>query len=135
MPEAAFLVGQRGIDGGIVEIEDFLARITLIVLLDGVGDRERDCAAIALHNVPCALVQCLLELDQRFLGVDLVVERQQLDLFAVDAAGRVDRVDVELMRLLRQNAGCRGAAGQRIDEGDLDVCDCRHGGEQRGDRR
>ena len=88
------------------------------MLQHGVGDRERDRAAVALDDVARAVVDRLLQLDQRFLRIDLVVVRQQLDLLAVDAAGGVDRVDVELMRLLRQDAGARGAAGQRIDEGE-----------------
>ena len=121
MPEIALLVGQRGIDGGVVEEQHFLAGIALVVLLHGFGDRERDRAAVALDDEPRAVVERLLELDQRFLRIDLVVEREELDLLAVDAAGGVDRVDVELMRLLRENAGAGGAAGERIDEGDLHI--------------
>src|SRR4029079_4512696 len=56
-----------------------------------------------------------------FLPVHLVVEGQKLKLLAVEAAARIDRVDVELVRFLRQNAGGGASAGQRIDEGDLDV--------------
>jgi hypothetical protein len=41
--------------------------------------------------------------------------------FCTESAGRVDRVDVELMRFLRQNAGGGAAPRQRIDEGDLYV--------------
>jgi hypothetical protein len=74
---------------------------------------ERDGAAVSLDDEASALVQRLLELDQRFLRVDLVVVRQELDLLAVDAARRVDRIDIELVRFLRENAGAGGAAGQR----------------------
>ena len=112
MPEVALLVGQRRIDRGIVEEQHFLAGIALVVLQHRFGDRERDRAAVALDDVARAVVERLLQLDQRFLRIDLVVERQELDLLAVDAAGGVDRVDVELMRLLRQNAGAGGAAGE-----------------------
>src|SRR5512132_2834058 len=80
-----------------------------------------DGAAVPLDDVACAVVERLLQLDERFLRIDLVVERKELDLFAVDAPGGVDRVDVELMRLLRQNAGACGAAGERIDKGNLDI--------------
>jgi hypothetical protein len=109
VPEIAFFVGQRGIDGGIIEEQHFLAGIALVVLLHGFGDGERDGAAVPLNDEARAVVERLLELDQRFLRIDLVVEREELDLFAVDASRRVDRVDVELMGLLRQNAGAGGA--------------------------
>ena len=133
MPEIALLVGERRIDGRIVQEQHFLARIALVVLLDRLGDGERDGAAVALDDEARAVVQRLLQLDQRFLRIDLVVEREKLDLLAVDPARRIDRVDVELMRLLGENAGAGGAAGQRIDEGDLHIRDRRSGAQGSGE--
>ena len=134
MPEVALLVGERGVDGRVVQEHDLLARVALVILQHCVGDGERDRAAVALHDVARAVVERALQLDQRFLRVHLVVERQQLQLLAVETARRIDRVDVELVRLLRQNAGVCGAAGERIDKGDLDLGGCRRGDKQSGER-
>src|SRR5881396_4405184 len=81
------------------------------------GDR----AAVALHDEARAVVERFLELDQRLLWIDLVVEGEQFDLLAIYPAGGVDGVDVELVRFLRQNAGGRGTPREGVDECDLDV--------------
>ena len=121
MPEIAFLVRERRVDCGIIEKEHFLARIALVVLEHGFGDRMRDRAAVALHDEARAVVERFLELNQRFLRIDLVVEGEELDFLAIDPAGSVDGVDVELVRFLRQNTGVRGPPGEWVDESDLDV--------------
>src|SRR5439155_20074280 len=71
-----------------------------------------------------SVVELLLELNQRFLWIDLVVEGEQLDFLPVHPAGSVDGIDVELVRLLRQDAGGRGTPREGVDKGDLDVGRC-----------
>ena len=65
-------------------------------------------------------VDGLLRLNQTFLRVGLVVERNDLDLFALDAALGVHFLGKELERLQADFADAGAAAGQRVDIPDLE---------------
>ena len=118
MPEIAFLVGEHRIDGGVIEIHDFLARIAIVVFADLVLERGGDVRAVALGDDANAGVDGLLQLHQAFLGVDLVVVAHDFELLAEDAALGVDLLGEILEGLEPRLAGARGKPGQRIDEGD-----------------
>ena len=104
MPEVALLVGEGRVHRGVVEVEDLLAGIALVVLEHGVGDGMGDEGAVALRHVADALVEDLLEDDQRLLRVDLVVEGHHLELLPVDPARGVDLVHEVVEVLLPENA-------------------------------
>ena len=121
-PQESLIQLKRALDDGARYVVQGNGSSVALAITDAVQKyNERNRAAVALHDVARAIVERALQLDQRFLRIDLVVERQELELLAVETASRVDRVDVELVRFLRQNAGAGGAAGQWIDESDLDV--------------
>ena len=115
MPIGAFVVGQNGIDRGVIEIEHLLAGIAIVVFGHPVGQSRADGRAIALRDETDALIGRLLRLDQAFLRIGLVVEGDDLDFLAVQAAGRVDLVG-EIFEGLQADFADRGAAArQRID--------------------
>ena len=118
MPIAAFLVGEHRIDGGIVEIDDFLARIAFVVLADLIFERSGDVRAVALRDDANAGVERLLQLNQALLGIDLVVVADDFELVAEHAALGIDLFGEILKRLESRLAGARGEPGQRIDESD-----------------
>ena len=120
MPEAALVVGQNRIDRGIVEIEDFLAGIAFIVFGDEVGQRAGDRRAVALGEVADAGIDRLLRLDQAFLRIGLVVERDDLDLLAQNAALGIELVGNELKCLEADLADAGAATRQRVDITDFD---------------
>src|ERR1700728_2590764 len=96
MPEAAFIIGQARVDRGIVKIQDFLARIAIVEFGDEVRQRSGNRRAIALGDIAYAGVDGLLRLDQALLRVGLVVERDDLDLFAQNAALGIELVGEKL---------------------------------------
>jgi hypothetical protein len=120
MPEAALLVGEDRIDRGVVKVEHFLAGIAFVVF----GDEIRQCAcdrgAVTLSHIAHAGIDGLLRLDQAFLRIGLVVERNDLDLLAEDAALGIRFIGKELKRLQADFADAGAAARQRIDISDLD---------------
>ena len=120
MPEAALGVGQDRIDRGIVEIQHFLAGIALVVFGDEVGKRAGDRRAVALGEEADAGVDRLLRLDQAFLRIGLVVERDDLDLLALDAALGIHFVGKKLEGLQADFADAGAAARQRVDIADLE---------------
>src|SRR5258708_15692490 len=67
-----------------------------------------------------ASVDGLLRMDQAFLRIGLVVERNDLDLLALNAAFRVHFVGKELEYLQADFADAGAASRQRIDIADLD---------------
>ena len=136
MPEAALLVGQDRIDRGIVEIQDFLAGIAFVVLGDEVRQRAGHRRAVALRDVADAGVDRLLRLDQAFLRIGLVVERNDLDLLAEHAALGVQFVGQVLEGLQSALADAGAAARQRVDIAQLHrVFGDRRGAENRQARR
>jgi hypothetical protein len=86
MPEAALSIGQDRIDGGIVEIQDLLAGIALVVFGDEVGQRAGNRRTETLGEIADAGVDRFLRLDQAFLRIGLVIERNDLDFLAQNAA-------------------------------------------------
>src|SRR5690606_11306259 len=78
VPEAAFAVGEFGVDGTVVDVKHFLAGIAGIVLVDGIHQREGDTGAIALRHVTVALVDGALELAEAVLDTRFVIEADDL---------------------------------------------------------
>src|SRR5258708_21772738 len=115
MPEAAFRVGEDRIDGGVVEVENFLARITLVVFGDEIRQRAGNRRTIALGDVAHAGVDRLLRLDQAFLRVGLVIERNDLDLLALNTALGIYLVGEKLERLQSDFPDTAAPSRQRID--------------------
>ncbi|MDT4864883.1 hypothetical protein FQZ97_996570 [compost metagenome] len=119
MPVAALAVGEVGIDRRIVQVEQFLAGIARVVLLDGVDDRERRTRAVALGDVARALVLRRAQRRGGLLRAQLVVDRDDLELHA----RRI--LLVELLRQELRGLELIGAHGghetrQRVEPGDLD---------------
>ena len=56
----------------------------------------------------------------RLVGIAAIVIDHQLDLLAVDAACRVDLVDIDPERLVLRLAKERGRSGRRENRADLD---------------
>jgi hypothetical protein len=82
VPEAALAVGEVGVDRSLVEVDDLLAGIALVVLVDRVDERERDRRAVALDDVADALVGRRLERVQALGRRELVVDADDLELHA-----------------------------------------------------
>jgi len=61
--------------------------------------RGGNSRAVTLGNIASAAVDCLLRLDQALLRIGFVVERNDFDLMAEDAALRVDLIGKILERL------------------------------------
>ena len=119
MPVAALVVGEGRIDRGIVEVQDFLARIAIIVFGDEIRQRAGDRRTIALSEVANAGIDRFLRLDQAFLRVRLVVERNDFDLLAQNAALGIEFFGNELVRLEADLADAGAAPRQWIDIADL----------------
>ena len=120
MPVGAFVVGQHGIDRGVVEIDDLLAGVAVIVFADPVGQGRGHRRAVSLGDDADALVGGLLRLNQALLRIGLVVQPDDFDLLAEEAAGGVDLVGEILERLEADFADRRAAPGEGIDITDLD---------------
>ena len=133
MPEIAFLVGQRRIDCRVVQEQHALVGIAPVVLDDRVGERVGDAGTVALEDEADAFADCTLELDQAFLGADLVVQRHHLERPPAEHAAL--RVDQRLDRIFEgakpRLAGGRERPGERIDEGQTDRV---RGADRRGHR-
>ena len=101
MPVAALAVGEVGVDRGVVEVDDLLAGVALVVLVDGVDDGRRHRRAVALDDVAHALVDGRLQCVQRLGGAQLVVDAGDLELHARRVAGRphVELLGEELVAL------------------------------------
>mmetsp|Transcript_57664 Transcript_57664/g.135770 ORF Transcript_57664/g.135770 Transcript_57664/m.135770 type:complete len:224 (+) Transcript_57664:1018-1689(+) len=119
VPVAALAVGQVGIDGRVVQVDDFLAGVALVVFADRVAQRQRDAGTIALHHVADALVGGGLQQVQRLGGAELVVEGDELELHAGRVA-LVELLDQELEGLDLVLADRAHQAGERVDIGQLD---------------
>ena len=132
MPEVALAVGQVGVDRGVIQVNDFLSGIALVVLGHGVGQRQRDRRAVALHDVADALVDDLLEHRERFLRGELVVKADDLELRPAGPVLLVGEVGDVLPAVQLVLAHRGHEAGQRVDETDfhgLRLCTkCEQGG-------
>ena len=80
VPVAALAVGQVGVDRGVVEVQQFLAGIAGVVLLDRVDDGQRRARAVALQHVAHALVLRRAQRAGGFLRAELVVDADDLEL-------------------------------------------------------
>ena len=132
MPEVALAVGQVGVDRGVIQVNDFLSGIALVVLGHGVGQRQRDRRAVALHDVADALVDDLLEHRERFLRGELVVEADDLELGPAGPVLLVGEVG-DVLPAVQLVLAYRGhQARQRVDKADfhgLRLCTkCEQGG-------
>ncbi|OMP13875.1 hypothetical protein COLO4_00759, partial [Corchorus olitorius] len=120
VPIVALAVGHVRVHRGVIQVDDFLARITLVVLGHGVFQRHADARAVALHDVMDALIGDLLEHGQALLRRELVVEADHFELGAVAGPvllrGEIGDVLPAAQLVLAQRAH---QAGQRIDPGDL----------------
>ncbi len=122
MPEAAFTVGQIGVDRGVIQEHDFLAGVALIVLVDGIDQRQRDTGTVALHDIAIALIDDHFQLAQRFLRAALVIET---DKFEAVVTGqflllRSCRNHLKAIHLISSDR--RKRTGQGVDIGDFDDC-------------
>ena len=120
VPVIALVVGEDRINRRVVQINEFLAGIPLIVLGGEIRNRGSNRRSIALRDNPNARIERLLDLNQAFLRIDLVVIADDLELLAEHAALGVDFLGNELERLEANLADARPAARQRIDIGDLE---------------
>ena len=120
MPEVALLVGELGRERPAVQIKDAVVGIAGIVLRHRVDQRRADIGAGAVHHERNVLVGHALERDQRFGRLQLVVERDQLELAAERAARGVFPRDDKLENLQELVAARGERAGERIGIGELD---------------
>ena len=119
MPIAAFAVGQIRVDGRMVQVNDFLAGVALVVLVDCVQQGGGDARAVALAHIAYALVEGGFEGVQRLSRAELVVEDDQFEL----DSGRIALVELflhELEALHLVLAHRPEQTRQRVDEGDFD---------------
>src|SRR5215467_11276470 len=116
MPEAAFFVGQLGRYRSAIEIDDTTIRIAVVLLFDGIDQSGGDVRSGALHNDRNVLICDGLEREQRFRGLRLVVEADQLELAAERTSFGVDVVDNELhlLQVLISYLGKRPGQGVGI---------------------
>ena len=126
-----------GIDRGVIEIDDLLAGVAVIVFANPVGQGRGHRRAVSLGDDADALVGGFLRLNQAFLRIGLVVEPDDLDLLAEEAAGGVDLVGEILVGLQPDFADRSAAPGEGIDIADLDcvVRQRRSGGKRKCQRR
>lgn len=120
MPVAALVVGQDRIDRGVVEEQHFLAGVAVVVFGDEVRDRRSERRAVALSDEADAGIDRLLQLNQRLLGIKLIVVGDDFELAAEHAALRVGGVGKIIEGLETDFADAGAAAGQRVDVGDFD---------------
>ncbi len=123
MPEVALVIGQRRVNGRVVQEQHPAVGVPFVVLVDRLGQRVGHAGRVALHDVADALVDRHLKLDQRFLGADLVVEGHDFERLAIQhAAIRIHQgFGRELILAQTVAAGAGKRTRQRVDEGDLDV--------------
>src|SRR5258708_8486213 len=120
MPEVTFLVGENGVVGGIVQVENLTVRIAFVVLENEVRERKTNGGAVALDDEADPVVNRLLGCDKAFLRIVLVVERHDLESLAVGSAVQINLLGSVAKMLETAFSDRRTGSGQRIDEGDLD---------------
>ena len=120
VPVIAFLVGQRRVDRGIVQVHQLLARITLVVFGHSVGNCQRGTRAITLHDVANALVNGRLEGVQAFLRRALVVKADHFEFDTRRILRATETLGHELPALELVLSGAGERTGQRVHERHLD---------------
>jgi hypothetical protein len=143
VPEIALLVGERRVDGRVVQEQQFAARVALVVLEHGFRQRMGHVRTVALGDEANPLVDGLLERHQAFLGTGLVVEADEFQLRPAEhPAPGVDLVDGRLDVAAAHLPLQRKRAALRIDVGDLDgvgrdgACgECTESGREQPDKR
>ncbi len=119
VPVAALAVGEVRIDRGVVEVEHLLAGIARIVLFQRVDDGERGSGAVALHHVARALVHRGAQRAGGFLGAELVVDADDLELHARGVLlAEFLCEELEALELVGAHRGHQ--ARKWIEPGDLD---------------
>jgi hypothetical protein len=107
VPEVALLVGQLGRERAAVQIEDAIVGIAGVVLGHRVYQGRADIRSGAMHYERNILVRHALERDQRFGGLQLVVERNEFVFLPQGAAGRVLARD-DILENLQEFVATRG---------------------------
>jgi hypothetical protein len=97
-----------------------IVKIFLHISADEQIRRFKDRVANTLGDEADTRIDGLLKLDQRLLGVELVVVGDYLQLPAGNAAVRIRPLGQILEGLEADLADARSAAGQGVDIGDLD---------------
>ncbi|MCY1170714.1 hypothetical protein D9M73_108010 [compost metagenome] len=119
MPVIALAVGQVGIDRRVIQVNNFLARIALVVLRQCVHDRQRRAGTVALNDITCTLVNRGLQGICGFLWAQFVVDADDLKLHAglVLFAELVSH-ELKALELVRTHRGHQ--ARQRVKPCNLD---------------
>ena len=120
VPVAALVVGQIGIDGRVVQVDDFLARVAFVVLGDRIGQRQRDGRTVALDDVAHALVDRGLQRVQAFGRAQLVVDAGDFELHARRVAGTAELFSEELVALQLVDTDRAHQAALRVDADHFD---------------
>ncbi len=120
MPEVALLVGELGRERAAVQIEDAVVGIARVVLGHRIDQRRADIGARAMHHERDVLVGHAFQRDQRFGRLQLVIERDQLELAPKRAAHGVFPRDDKLEDLEELVAARGERARERIGIGELD---------------
>jgi hypothetical protein len=94
-----------------------MRRVALVVLADGVGQRERDRGAVALDHVADARVHDLAQRVERLLRTGLVVETDHLEAVAGRGVAPVQLLGEELELPQADLADVGERARQRVDVG------------------
>ncbi len=95
MPEVTFFVGKDGIDRCVIQEKNFFTRVALVVFFNPICERGRDCGPIPLREDTGACVYGFLGLNDAFLRVRLIIERQNFELLTARAALGIDLVRKE----------------------------------------
>ena len=119
VPVGTTLVGERGVHGGVVQIQHLVTGVALVVLLNGGNQRGGHGRTVALGHVANAVIDRLLQLHQAFLRVHFVVQADDFQVLAVKAAIGVDALGFVLEVLERGLAGGGHGPGKRIDQGEF----------------
>mmetsp|Transcript_22694 Transcript_22694/g.37339 ORF Transcript_22694/g.37339 Transcript_22694/m.37339 type:complete len:411 (-) Transcript_22694:3483-4715(-) len=121
VPEVALVIGQGRIHGGVIQKQHPVIRVAAIVLLDRLGQRIGHTGGVALGDIADALIDGDLQLDQGFLGADLVVEGDDLEHVTVQHAALFvhQLFGGEFILVQAVHARARKGAAERIDEGNF----------------
>ena len=120
MPEAALLIGQNRVNGGVVDLQNFLPRVPTVVSADSRVQRVGYCGAVTLKNNPQPFTYRASELNLRISRALLIVQRDNLDhATPKNASLRVKEFVRSVLQLL-ETAGADGSecARQRVDKRD-----------------
>ncbi|SAK87570.1 hypothetical protein AWB82_06025 [Caballeronia glebae] len=120
MPEAARVVGERGVVSGIVEKQHATIGFARVLLVDCRDERRRHRRAVALHDEADLLVERRAQLHETRLAAALAVEYDELQRMRAvgerHAAARVHQIDAEAQIALDHRAGVGERAGHAFDQ-------------------